>query len=141
MINHREDFGQLAFARNAFEEENKMFGADIWPSGLAANRSCLERFMEYLTNQMLIEKPYPLERLFPCENKLPGQVCSFNFLLLLLKEFGLIGCDLANNDDAPVRISFQQGNGCVYQDIDPFLLSHSTENTYAVLTRQTQLFP
>ena len=57
-------YSELAFARNAFEEENKMFGADIWPSGLAANRSCLERFMEYLTNQMLIEKPYPLERLF-----------------------------------------------------------------------------
>jgi len=57
-------YSELAFARNAFEEETKIFGTDIWPTGLAANRSCLERFMDYLTDQMLIKKPYPLERLF-----------------------------------------------------------------------------
>ena len=57
-------YSELAFARNAFEEENKIFGTDIWPSGLAANRFCLRRFMDYLTDQMLIEKPYPLEILF-----------------------------------------------------------------------------
>lgn len=57
-------YAELAFARNDFEEEGELFGADIWPSGLAANRASVERFMKYLTDQTLIEKPYPVEELF-----------------------------------------------------------------------------
>ena len=57
-------YAELAFARNDFEEERTLFGADIWPSGLAANRRCLERFMKYLTDQTLIDSPYPVEELF-----------------------------------------------------------------------------
>ena len=57
-------YAELAFARNDFEEERSLFGADIWPSGLAANRRCLERFMKYLTDQTLIDAPYPVEELF-----------------------------------------------------------------------------
>ena len=57
-------YAELAFARNDFEEERDLFGADIWPSGLAANRACLERFMKYLTDQTLIDAPYPVEELF-----------------------------------------------------------------------------
>ena len=57
-------YSELAFARNDFEEEQTLFGADIWPSGLAANRASLERFMKYLTDQTLIDAPYPVEELF-----------------------------------------------------------------------------
>jgi len=57
-------YAELAFARNDFEEESELFGADIWPSGLAANRASVERFMKYLTDQTLIERPYPVEELF-----------------------------------------------------------------------------
>jgi len=57
-------YAELAFARNNFEEERDLFGADIWPSGLAANRASVERFMKYLTDQTLIDAPYPVEELF-----------------------------------------------------------------------------
>ena len=57
-------YAELAFARNDFEEEQALFDADIWPSGLAANRASVERFMKYLTDQTLIEAPYPVEELF-----------------------------------------------------------------------------
>lgn len=57
-------YSEMAFARNAFEEEQAIFGADIWPTGLAANRASVERFMKYLTDQTLIEAPYPVEELF-----------------------------------------------------------------------------
>ncbi|MHA1108119.1 MAG: taurine ABC transporter substrate-binding protein, partial [Alphaproteobacteria bacterium] len=51
-------YAELAFARNNFEEEQELFGADIWPSGLKANRASVERFMKYLTDQTLIDAPY-----------------------------------------------------------------------------------
>lgn len=57
-------YAELAFARNNFEEETELFGQDIWPSGLAANRASVERFMKYLTDQTLIDAPYPVEELF-----------------------------------------------------------------------------
>jgi 4,5-dihydroxyphthalate decarboxylase len=57
-------YAELAFARIDFEEEQELFGADIWPSGLKANRASVERFMKYLTDQTLIEAPYPVEELF-----------------------------------------------------------------------------
>ena len=57
-------YAELAFARNDFEEEQNLFDADIWPSGLAANRASVERFMKYLADQTLIDAPYPVEDLF-----------------------------------------------------------------------------
>jgi 4,5-dihydroxyphthalate decarboxylase len=57
-------YSEMAFARNAFEEEQGIFDADIWPTGLAVNRASVERFMKYLTDQTLIEAPYPVEELF-----------------------------------------------------------------------------
>ena len=57
-------YSEMAFARNAFEEEQEIFGTDIWPTGLAANRASVERFMKYLTDQTLIDAPYPVEELF-----------------------------------------------------------------------------
>lgn len=57
-------YAELAFARNDFEEEQSLFDADIWPSGLKINRASVERFMKYLTDQTLIDAPYPVEELF-----------------------------------------------------------------------------
>jgi 4,5-dihydroxyphthalate decarboxylase len=57
-------YAELAFARNELEAQDNLFSADIWPSGLSANRGSAERFMKYLTDQTLIEKPYPVEKLF-----------------------------------------------------------------------------
>ena len=57
-------YAELAFARNDFEEEQSLFDADIWPSGLSANRASVERFMKYLTDQTLIDAPYAVEDLF-----------------------------------------------------------------------------
>ena len=37
------NLSSLAFGRRYFEREQEKFGADIWPSGLAANRKNLER--------------------------------------------------------------------------------------------------
>ncbi len=54
-------YSELAFARNDFEEEQALFGADIWPSGVAADRAGLERFMNYLAG---IDAPCPVEDLF-----------------------------------------------------------------------------
>jgi len=57
-------YAELAFARNNFEEESELFGEDIWPSGLKANKASVERFMKYLTDQTLIDAPYAVEELF-----------------------------------------------------------------------------
>lgn len=57
-------YSQLAFARHEFEAQLAALGKDPWPSGLAANRTNIERFMEYSRDQRLIAEPYPPERLF-----------------------------------------------------------------------------
>ena len=57
-------YSEMAFARNAFEEEQEIFGTDTWPTGLAANYASVERFMNYLTDQTLIEAPFPIKELF-----------------------------------------------------------------------------
>ncbi len=57
-------YSLLLFARNALERQRSVFGADPWPSGLAANRANLERFIGYLLDQGLIEQDIPVEALF-----------------------------------------------------------------------------
>jgi 4,5-dihydroxyphthalate decarboxylase len=58
------NWSSLAFGRRYFEREKQMFGADIWPTGLAANRKNLERFMMYSRDQGLIKGDYAVEDLF-----------------------------------------------------------------------------
>ena len=41
-----------------------MFGADIWPTGLVANRKNLERFMMYSRDQGLIKSDFAADDLF-----------------------------------------------------------------------------
>src|SRR5262249_51996308 len=48
------NWSSLAFGRRYFEREKAKFGKNIWPTGLAANRVNLERFMMYSRDQGLI---------------------------------------------------------------------------------------
>lgn len=58
------NWSSLAFGRRYFEREKAMFGKDIWPVGLAANRANLERFMKYSRDQGLIRGEFAVEDLF-----------------------------------------------------------------------------
>jgi 4,5-dihydroxyphthalate decarboxylase len=58
------NWSSLAFGRRYFEREKAMFGKDIWPTGLAANRANLERFMKYSRDQGLIRGDYAVDDLF-----------------------------------------------------------------------------
>ena len=57
------NWSSLAFGRRYFEREKEMFGANIWPTGLSANRKNLERFMMYSRDQGLIKGDYAVEDL------------------------------------------------------------------------------
>lgn len=57
-------YSEIAFARNAMENQNDMFGADIWPSGFAVNRDNIANFIDYSADQGLIGASYEPERLF-----------------------------------------------------------------------------
>jgi 4,5-dihydroxyphthalate decarboxylase len=57
-------YGVLAFGRQHMEAQEQALGADIWRSGLAANRANLERFVMYAVDQGLIPQTIPVEALF-----------------------------------------------------------------------------
>ena len=57
-------YSLLLFGRNELEAQRAVFGADPWPSGLAANRANLERFVAHLVDQGLIDAALPVESLF-----------------------------------------------------------------------------
>lgn len=54
----------MIFYHDALKAERVALGADPWVSGLGANQVNLERFMEYMVDQRLIDKPVPLTQLF-----------------------------------------------------------------------------
>lgn len=54
----------LPFGRYAYESDIGAFAGELWPSGLAANRASLERFIGYMVDQELIAQPVPIESLF-----------------------------------------------------------------------------
>jgi 4,5-dihydroxyphthalate decarboxylase len=58
------NWSSLAFGRRYFEREKSLFGKDIWPTGLAANRTNLERFMMYSRDQGLIGGQFAVDDLF-----------------------------------------------------------------------------
>ncbi len=57
-------FCQAAFAHQALEEQRRGMAEDLWPSGLAANRANLERFIFYLHEMGLIDHTPTVESLF-----------------------------------------------------------------------------
>lgn len=58
------NWSSLAFGRRYFEREKELFNADIWPIGLAANRTNLDRLMLYSRDQGLIRRDFTADDLF-----------------------------------------------------------------------------
>lgn len=58
---------QLPWARLDFEAQAEAFGPEPWPSGVAANRACLERFIGYSLSQGLIDRRLAVDELFHAE--------------------------------------------------------------------------
>lgn len=58
------NWSRLAWGRHYLEEERRTLGPDPWPSGVAANRANLERFIRYEAEQGLIAEPIAVEDLF-----------------------------------------------------------------------------
>ena len=58
------NWSSLAFGRRYFEREQAMFGKNIWPTGLKANRANLERFIKYSRDQGLIKGDFAVDDLF-----------------------------------------------------------------------------
>lgn len=61
---HDPGYALLAFARNEYEHQHDALGVDPWPSGLAANRSNLEWFMDQMVDQRLLSVRPMVEELF-----------------------------------------------------------------------------
>ena len=57
-------YSLLLFSRNELDAQREALKSDPWVSGLAANRANLERFIEYMVDQRLIERPIAVESLF-----------------------------------------------------------------------------
>jgi 4,5-dihydroxyphthalate decarboxylase len=61
---HDPGYALLAFSRNEYERQRAALGSDPWTSGLRANRANLERFIGWMVDQRLLERPVPVESLF-----------------------------------------------------------------------------
>ena len=57
-------YSLLLFSRNELDAQRDALNSDPWVSGLAANRANLERFVEYMVDQRLIDRSIPVESLF-----------------------------------------------------------------------------
>jgi 4,5-dihydroxyphthalate decarboxylase len=57
-------FLQLAFGRGEYELQRETMGKDLFPSGLSANRRFLERFIDDMVDQELIDGAMNVEALF-----------------------------------------------------------------------------
>jgi 4,5-dihydroxyphthalate decarboxylase len=57
-------WSRLAWSKYAREEESLRMGPDLWPSGVAANRANLDRFIGYLRDQGMVTGDLPVEALF-----------------------------------------------------------------------------
>jgi 4,5-dihydroxyphthalate decarboxylase len=58
------NWSSLVFGRRYYEREKEIFGKNVWPTGLAANRGNLERFMMYSRDQNLIRGDFAVGDLF-----------------------------------------------------------------------------
>jgi 4,5-dihydroxyphthalate decarboxylase len=57
-------WSRLAWTKYAREEESARLGRDLWPSGLAANRANLERFIGYTRDQGMVTRDLTADELF-----------------------------------------------------------------------------
>ena len=58
------DYTVMPFGRYAFESDRYAFDGELWRSGLAANRENLDRFIGYMVDQELLDRPVSPESLF-----------------------------------------------------------------------------
>jgi 4,5-dihydroxyphthalate decarboxylase len=58
------NWSRLAWGRLHLEEERRLLGPDIWPSGIARNRKNLEDFVGYAHDQGLISEQLRVDELF-----------------------------------------------------------------------------
>ncbi len=58
------NWSRFVWGRHLFEEERAIFGDDPWPNGLRKNRANLERFIDYATDQGLLERKLEIDELF-----------------------------------------------------------------------------
>jgi 4,5-dihydroxyphthalate decarboxylase len=58
------NWSRLVWGRLDIEEERRLLGRDLWPTGVAKNRANLERFIGYSLDQGLIDRRLPVESLF-----------------------------------------------------------------------------
>ena len=58
------NYSLLLFAGNELEKQRTLLESDPWQSGLRANRANLERFIGYMVDQQLIERPIEVDSLF-----------------------------------------------------------------------------
>lgn len=58
------NYSLLLFARNELDQQRQDLCDDPWPSGIAANHANLERFIDFLVDQRLIDAKIPVESLF-----------------------------------------------------------------------------
>jgi 4,5-dihydroxyphthalate decarboxylase len=61
---HDPGFGLPALSRLTYERQQAVLGADVWTSGLAANRLNLTHFLDDMLDQGLISRPVSPEELF-----------------------------------------------------------------------------
>ena len=59
----------LAWGRQLLDDERRELAPDVWPSGLQANRSNLERFIQYAHEQGVIQSPISVEELFTASTR------------------------------------------------------------------------
>ena len=57
-------YGLMLFSQEALEEQRLLLGSDPWASGLSANRENLQRFINYMVTQKLIEESISIASLF-----------------------------------------------------------------------------
>lgn len=58
------NWSRLVWGRLYIEEERRLLGRDLWPTGVAKNRANLERFIGYSFDQGLIDRRLPVQSLF-----------------------------------------------------------------------------
>lgn len=68
MEHYHVDPGYSTLPFNRFEAERLRaagrFGSQLWTSGVAANRANLERFIGFMVDQRLLDRPVPVDALF-----------------------------------------------------------------------------
>jgi 4,5-dihydroxyphthalate decarboxylase len=57
-------FSQIAFARQAYDAQRTLLGANLWTTGFAANRKNLQYFLDDCVDQGLLATPISPEQLF-----------------------------------------------------------------------------